>query len=182
MQTRSSLNCSPLLLLLIASCASHPRVQYDPAPPGSLRLGQVVYSGTKAEIQSSGQNYELIRGAGVPEDQIQDGSAMLLRVYCCGGKVEKATAPMVYVPPGLKLEFGDIVEFRTADPKKVGTLEQIHVALRVRHKPGETNGVWRWDPPQEGLWMRVLYADWMRQEGWKYKGGISKGWYKPPQN
>jgi hypothetical protein len=75
---------------------------------------------------------------------------------------------------------GDIVEVRVADPLKKGSLRQLNTVTQIRQKAGDKSRTCRWDPPDERLWTRILYADWMPAEGWKFKGGLDKAWYKPP--
>ncbi len=111
---------------------------------------------------------------------IRDGSVAVSRIYCCGGPAEKSTAPAAYVPAGISVERGDMVEVRVGHPSKKGGPPELNTVMRIRHKADEKNGSCGWDPPNERWWMRVLYADWMPQEGWVHKGGTSKAWFKPP--
>ena len=53
---------------------------------------------------------------------------------------------------------------------------------RVLQSANQTNGPCWWDPKNEILWRRVIYCDWMPQEGWVNQEGFNKfyiGWYKP---
>ena len=104
----------------------------------------------------------------------------MARIYCCGGPNEKGTAVVIYVPPDLEVHRGDVIELRAADPSKKGELGQINVVTRIRQAAADHNGACRWDPPDERLWCRTLYADWMVEEGWKFQHGLYKAWYKPP--
>ena len=85
-----------------------------------------------------------------------------------------------YVPPGVPVAIGDIVVVRMGhdssktDPGAVNTLTEI------REKHDEPNAKCSWDPPNNTLWMRVLYCTWMPAEGWTQKGGLYKTWLKRP--
>ena len=174
--------CGAAICLLSTACTSVPRIYTDKLPPGSHRLAQVMVLGTRKELVETKDAHDILSRAGIPDAEIRDGSVVLARIYCCGGWAEKPTAPAIYVPPGINVERGDIVELRVGHPPKKGAPGELNTVIRVRQKADDQNGSCRWDPPNERLWMRILYADWMPQEGWVYKGGISKAWYKPPTN
>jgi len=165
--------------LVLTGCATGLRIQQAHVPPGSLRLAQVVMRGSQAELTGAKELHTLLADSGIGEAEIKDGSVVLARIECCGGPNEKSSAIMIYVPPESEVQRGDIVELRAADPSKKGSINQVNVVTRIRQKAAETAGSCRWDPPNEGLWSRTLYADWMPQEGWKLQGGLYKGWYKP---
>jgi hypothetical protein len=58
--------------------------------------------------------------------------------------------------------------------------EGRHIAAQVVELvPRAEGGRCRWDPPNEKLWMRVIYCDWMLGENWQFKGGLHKGWFRP---
>jgi len=89
----------------------------------------------------------------------------------------------MFVPSGIKVEMGDIVEVRVGHPEKKGVPGALNTVLRIREKAGDANRMCRWEPPDERLWTRVLYADWMPQEGWLREKGsplvLYPPWYKP---
>ena len=150
-------------------------------PAGSLQLGQVMYIGPAQESRGSA-TYKLLLEAGLAESELQKSQLAMLRIYCCGGSSEQDSAPLVYLPSGLRAKPGDVVEFRNADKNKKGTPAGLNVAMQVRQRASARSGTCRWDPPDERLWMRVLYADWMPAEGWEHQGGLSPAWYKRPPN
>lgn len=75
----------------------------------------------------------------------------------------------------------DLVEVRVGRPPQKGRAGQVHIVTCVRHTAAEKDRTWWWDPPQDGLWLRIIYADWMTAEGWvkqqKFQGDA---WFKPP--
>jgi len=46
-------------------------------------------------------------------------------------------------------------------------------------KADENDGHCWWDPKNDELWLRVLYCDWMPNEGWIKQNGINPAWFKP---
>jgi hypothetical protein len=169
-------------LLLLTGCATGLLRIQDPyhLPGGSLRLAQVAHVGSQQEINEAIELHDLLIASGLSQKDIKDGSCSIARIYCCGGLMEKIAFIEVYVPEGIRVELGDIVEVRVADPSKKGRPEQLNTVAQIRQKAGDKSGTCRWDPPDERLWTRILYADWMPGEGWKHQGGLNKAWYKPP--
>jgi hypothetical protein len=167
--------------VLVSGCKTTLRIQTAHVPPGSLRLAQVVQRGSESWIKGSNAKilHQALADSGITEEEIKDGSVVLARIECCGGPNEKSSAIMMYVPPGLDLHPGDIVELRAADPSKKAAVGQLNVVTRVIQIATDQNGPCRWDPPKDFLWGRTLYADWMPQEGWVHQGGLYKAWYKP---
>ena len=100
-------------------------------------------------------------------------------VYCCGGPNEKDSAIMVYAPPTFSVELGDMIELKVGHTPKDGDSGSIHTVTRIVQKYSDSTKICRWDPPDERLWQRVLYCDWMEGNGWVKQGGISPAWYKP---
>lgn len=168
------------LVLLLTGCSSWVRVQEDPIlPSGSLRLAQAMAMGTREQVLSARGNAQLLEESGVPVAAIRDGSFGIGRTYCCGGSIERELAVYFYVPPGTRANTGDIVEIRIGNRPRAGTPGRLNTVTRIRQRAGESGDI-RWDPPTPGLWRRILHADWMEREGWKYRGGLQKTWYKPP--
>lgn len=166
------------VILLLGGCASAPRIQSDLVPAGSLRLAQVTELFTQQDILGSKNACDTLQASGVSRTEIRDGSLGAGRVYCCGGPPQQAT--VFYVPPTLRVKLGDVVEVRIGRPQGNGGPGQVNTVTRIRQQAGDKQGSVRWDPPDERLWMRILYADWMPREGWVYQGGLAKTWYKPP--
>jgi len=167
--------------VLVMGCKTSLRIQTAHVPSGSLRLAQVVQRGSESEIKSSNAKilHQALADSGITEEEIKDGSVVLARIECCGGPNEKSSAIMMYVPPGLDVRPGDIVELRAADPSKKAEVGQLNVVTRIIQTAADRDGPCRWDPPDDRLWCRTLYADWMPQEGWVQQGGLYKAWYKP---
>jgi len=169
-----------LTCVLLGACSSVPRIQTSRVPPGSLRLGQVMYL-TKPEKMKDGKDFrDLLMASGLSATEITNGSFGLVRIYCCGGPNEKSTAPAIYIPSGIDVQLGDIVEFRAGHPPEKGVAGEVNTVTRVRQRLTDKEPTCRWDPPDERHWTRILYADWMPKEGWVLQHGLWKAWYKPP--
>ena|SRR5215471_9831369 len=166
------------LTLTLACSTGSTRLHPYHIQAGALRMAEVVGVAAKAQIRG-GWTYEVLVRSGVNPSQIQDGSLAGARVYCCGGPNEEETAILFYVPNGMSVEAGDIVEVRmgrqpdNGDPGAVNTLAQIRQKRDAKERPC------RWVPPNPRLWVRMLYCDWMPQEGWVERTGMWKAWYKP---
>jgi hypothetical protein len=168
-------------LVALTGCSTGLRIQSAHVPAGSLRLAQIMWIGTGQDMQKPDlqPTRAVLTDSGVSDTELKDGGVVVSRIECCGGPNEESSAIVIYVPPSVKVQRGDIVELRAADPAKKGQLGQVNVVTRIVQQAGDPNGTIRWNPPDQRLWCRTLYADWMRQEGWKYQGGLYKAWYKP---
>ena len=170
----------PLFVALgLTSCATV-SLLYPPVPEqtGALRLAEVMQFAQRQQIVSSGIHYEQILASGIKDADLHDRSLAVGRVNCCGGPAETRNAPVFYIPSDVSVELGDIVEIRMGRPPGQNDPGMINTVLRVRHK-GIAQSPCRWVPEREGLWMRVLYCDWMEKEGWVERGGMWKTWLKP---
>jgi len=118
--------------------------------------------------------------AGISDTQIVDGSLGAGMVYCCGESVSKKTSIWFYVPPELKLEPGDIVEVKMGTAGTGSDPGIVNIAIEVRKKPNDSSKRCQWVPPNEHLWMRVLYCDWMPSAGWvEQQSSLFHAWLKP---
>jgi hypothetical protein len=166
--------------LLLSGCQSWTiRVYGDRVPAGSLRLSQVTYVHSRNDIVERNELHNIFIEAGIKDDELVDGSVAFTRIYCCGGPNEKGEMRIVYVPPNLNTKPGDVVEVRVGNPPKAGNPGVANMVTQVRQRVGEA-GSCRWDPPDDRLWVRTIYADWMPGEGWVRQGGLYPTWYKPP--
>lgn len=178
--------CSVFVILIIASCSTpKSRIQSDAVPPGSLRLSQVTAIANRDDIVQTRELYDVIRASGFNDSDIVDGCVVMARIYCCGGltentSAEKTNARMLYVPQGLNIALGDIVEVRVGRPPEKGDVGMLNVVTRLVQTHEASDGPCWWDPRDDHLWLRVLYCDWMPGEGWVKQGGISPAWFKPP--
>ncbi len=163
---------------LLQSCASVPRIQSDDVPEGSLRLAQAVYLAPKSAILETKSLRDTLVSSGIDRAEIKDGSVILARAYCCNGPNEQITARMVYVPSTLSVEVGDMIELKTGHTPKNGDRGALNTVTRIVQKIDDNRESCGWDPPDERLWRRVLYCDWMEDDGW-IKGGITSVWFKP---
>ncbi len=182
-----------LLSLLVSGCATILRIHSDFIPAGSLRLAQVVAIGKRANlVTQSKETYEAMLASGIKDSEIVDGSVVMARIYCCGGitdnlSSERANAIMLFVPTGLNVSLGDIVEVRSGRAPANGDAGLLNTMTRIVEKYGNGDSHCWWDPKDDRLWLRVLYCDWMPNEGWIKQDGVNPAWYKPggssvPQN
>jgi len=168
------------LALIMTGCSTSLAMHSDfVVPDDSLRLAQVMEIEKRAVVVQSKKVYEAIIASGVGDSNITDGSIVVARIYCCGGSAEKANAIILYVPNGINVALGDIVEVRVGHPPEKGDVGSLNTITRVVQKNGDDGGNCWWDPKDDRLWLRVLYCDWMAKEGWIKQGGISPAWYRP---
>ena len=169
------------LLPLLGGCA--PRISRFHAqlvPPGSLRLAQITHFVPRATVLSAEFVVRSLQASGIGEADIDDGSIAEGRVECCGGTNEQETAPMFYVPKGINVQAGDVVEIHSGSPGDLSNPSgPVNMLTRIREKQNDFGRQCRWDPPETNLWMRILYCDWMQAEGWTLeKDGFAKYWIK----
>ena len=168
-----------LALLPVVLASAKPKPVYL---EGARRLVQVVQFAERRDIVEMESLYRNMLEQGIKDADIKDGSVAFGMIYCCGGKISVATVMAVWIPEGLDVELNDFVEIRVGKPrdrKKPGKWPGVATAMRVRQRADALRRPCWWAPPQEGLWMRVLYCDWMKAEGWKHQGGLHAAWYKP---
>jgi hypothetical protein len=173
-----------LALFVVTGCSKNLRIQSDFVPNDSLRLAQVTAVGKRADIVQAKPLYNAILAAGIPDTEVVDGSVVMARTYCCGGMTddlgpEKVSSVAVFVPKEVTVAQGDIVEVRVGRPPKNGDAGKVHLVTRVVQKYGGNEERCWWDPKDNRLWLRVLYCDWMPNEGWIKQGGTKPAWYKP---
>lgn len=164
--------------IMINGCTSMSMISSD-VPQNSLRLMQIVAIGSRDDIFRGGFSEEF-RKVGISESEIHDGSLVAGRIYCCGGTAEGPTRQYAYVPTGLDIHHLDIVEIRTGISPSQNERGVLNTVTRVIQKSGVQDGRCRWIPPDPGLWMRVLYCDWMKEEGWIEQTGWYHTWLKSP--
>jgi hypothetical protein len=170
-----------VLALFGAGCASVPFISEDvDAPPGALRVASVANIATRLELVQNQDFYKILLAAGIEDKDIVDGSVIRTQVHCCDGP-DVTTYGMAWVPAGLELQRGDIVEIRVAlDPEEVG-LKRFNVVTQVRQPRDAKPSRCDWIPPQPGLWRRTIFCDWMPSEGWVEvrSWGLPYLWMKP---
>jgi hypothetical protein len=167
------------LLVIMGTTPSYAGVSrlYPPTAKqvGILRLAQVQYIGTRQEIVKMGEQYQALLASGIPDSTLRDSSIAIGRTYCCGGP--DFGSIWFYVPMGTRLAIGDIVEIkmgRQASKTRIGVINSLR---QIREMHGAVNPSCRWDPPNEHLWRRVLYCDWMKAEGWTLMKGAWPTWF-----
>ena len=192
-QSHKAVLAALIAAVLVTGCTSNPntpiftatsRIHAQNVPDGSLRAGEVVLVLTREQIKEvvfGGFAYEALTAAGVPDKKIGDGSVVLTRVFCCGGPNEKDTALMAFVPEEQRAEVGDIIEIWSGRMVKKGEPlgAMPNTMIQVREKANASTKRCRWMPDRPGLWMRVIYCEWMPAEGWSQQGGLYPVWIKP---
>jgi len=167
------------LIIGLSTCASvskvHPPVSDE---AGALRLAEVMALATRQEILTLGVHYDYFLASGIKDSDLRDGSIGAGRVYCCGGPPEQDSAIWFYIPTGVNVEPGNIVEVRMGRQPGKNDRGTVNTVVRIRYKD-ISQGPCRWVPEKEGLWMRILHCDWMEEEGWIERGGLWKTWLKP---
>jgi len=147
------------------------------------QLVQVMVVGSRSDIVGLGKDYELLLASGIPDSALTDGRIAIGRIYCCGGlggTVESSNQLRFFVPADLSVEVGDVVELRLGrEPGGAGG-GTVNEAVRVRARAGAPDHPCRWVPPNDRLWMRVLYCDSLEAEGWTHKNGIGNPWLRLP--
>lgn len=152
-------------------------------PQGTHILTMVVQLASRAETLATGEEGALgkLHQSGILDEDILDGSVAAGIIYCCGGSITRKTMWVFYAPPEFRLAVGDVVELEVGKSpnKKKGEPDVFHRVVKVRESFENETGSCHWDPEDDRMWARIIYCDWMEAEGWKYKGGLSKTWYKP---
>jgi hypothetical protein len=172
-------------LLLLSACSSPPpRIQSDDLPEGSLRVAQIVAVAKREDILKLKETYTAILAAGIADSDLQSGSVVVARIYCCGGISETLSSEyvnrkMLYVPKGIKAAIGDFVEVRVGRPPLNDDGGRLNAVTRVVAQAGDSPERCWWEPRNPSLWLRYPYCAWMPREGWVKQGGTSPAWYKP---
>ncbi|HJV64804.1 MAG TPA: hypothetical protein VJ550_03625 [Geomonas sp.] len=167
--------------LLISACSSSLPIHTDFAvPDDSLRLAQMLELEKRDTVIKTKEVHEAILASGLAESSIVDDSVGVARIYCCGGVGEGSLTIITYIPQGIDVQPGDIVELKIGHSPEKGRAGAMNTITRVVQRRGDKEGHCWWDPKDDRLWQRVLYCDWMQQEGWKKQGGMSPAWYRPP--
>ena len=173
-----------IVLVMLTACSSPPlRIQSGDVPAASLRVAQVIAVANRQDIVNT-EAYKAIIAAGVADADIQDGSVVMMRIYCCGGMSQELSSEfvhrkMAYVPKGMKLEPGDFVEIKVGRPPERGDGGRLNTVIRVVGTRTDSRESCWWEPKNDKLWLRVPYCDWMPAEGWVKQGGLNPAWFKP---
>ena len=182
----SSVFAVTTLILLLSGCVTGggPRIYHSGTPHKSHQVAEVINLASREEIVAGPKVYQSVLAAGLSDQDIQNGSFGAGRVFCCGGKgtVETEERAYFYIPPGHQVEYGDVVEFIVGKVPDGDGPAVLNTLVKVRHKKGMESGACRWLPDSPpGLWMRVIYCDWMAHEGWQQGGTFHPEWYKPAE-
>ena len=140
--------------------------------PGTLHAAQVVEVLTRSDILASKGIHESLNNSGVSDAAIADGSVVVVRTLCCGPP-NTSNPHGALNPQLLALKEGDVVEFLWPGGSAVNSV------TRVLQSAAQNDGPCGWDPKNDKLWRRVVYCEWMPNEGWVKQEGLTPGWYKP---
>lgn len=146
---------------------------------GVLLLGQAVHVGSRTEIVDSAEHYRFLLDTGIPDADLTDGRLIVVQLYCCGGRISEDQAIWAFVPPGIAVERGNVVEIRMGRVPDPGSPGVVNTVIAVRQQVAEGGGPCRWEPDNPSLWMRVLHCDGMEQQGWVQRSKWRKLWYRP---
>jgi len=176
-----------LVTLLFTGCATKNAIRLyhsDDVPHKSHQLVEVFGSLSREMIVSRPRIYQAVLSAGHADHDIRDGILGIGRVYCWGGEgtPEEKLPGIFYIPPEHHVEVSDVVEFRVGKVPEDNRPGELNTFVKIRHKKDMESGACWWLPDQpRGLWMRVIYCDWMESEGWKKGGSFQPEWYKPAE-
>ena len=171
------------VLMMCLTCAVSNAGNSKLYPPskdeaGALRLAQVMQTATREDILKLTTQREHLLASGLQDSDFKDGSLAMGRVYCCHPSTEEETAMWFYVPPDKPVNPGDIVEIRMGRESSKKDPGRVNVLVEIRQKKYASESHCSWDPPNNSLWRRVLYCDWMPAEGWTLKKGAYNTWLK----
>ena len=172
-----------LFLMICLACAVSNAETAKLYPPskgeaGALRLAQIMQTATREEILKLTTQREHLLASGLQDSDFKDGSLAMGRVYCCHPSTDEGTAMWFYVPSDKAVNPGDIVEIRMGRAATKKDPGKVNVLVEIRQKKDAPELHCSWDPPNESLWRRVLYCDWMPTEGWTLKKGAYNTWLK----
>lgn len=149
-------------------------------PPNAAMLAETMVFLTRSDIlhQEEGRTYRELINYGIKDKDIGDKSIGLGRIMCCGGPAEQDSVRF-YIPPGMNVELGDIVEISGGDQASSAMpYPRPNTVLRIRQKASSGSNKCRWVPEDPRLWGRLLYCDGLEKEGWVQQSGLFKGWIK----
>jgi len=138
-----------------------------------------MQTATREEILKLTTQREHLLASGLQDSDFKDGSLAMGRVYCCHASTDEGTALWFYVPPDAPVQVGDIVVIRMGRESTKKDPGKVNVLLEVRQKKDAPDSRCSWAPPDDKLWRRILYCNWMPAEGWTLKKGAYKTWLKP---
>lgn len=152
-----------------------------PEPQGSyLFLAQIGGFFTREQILQDEEALAGFAKLGIPLEAVGDKTAAIARSACCGGPDEWSIG--AFVPADIDAKVGDVVAIKHAREKQ-GRHVMMNVVVGVRASPGPsgdlTGTACRWVPANPRLWLRNLFCDGLREEGWAEFGkGVRHEWRK----
>jgi hypothetical protein len=180
-------------VLVGAGCAGTPII-YPPTEDhaGALRVVELMMMDSCEDAPESHPISQACMESGITPAEFRAGSLARGRNYCCGGSTEVENTLLFFMPATVDARVGDVVEVRMGRaPSKDNAPGIINIATRVRDRApdGRTpkwgiDGDWtgrscRWVPENDALWGRLLYCDWMPDEGWIEYDGFWGAWIQP---
>lgn len=105
------------------------------------RVVQVTAVGTRQEIMTKG-GYDVLTGSGIQDADIRDGSIAEGR-----GSSMSVGGMWFYVPTGMDVRVGDIVEVEMGRQPGDGNSGRVNIVIQVRHTSMEAKDHCIWNAP-----------------------------------
>jgi hypothetical protein len=163
------------------SCGAATLKLHPPIPDDTevLRVMQVAQVATRQQITLLGEIYQTLLASGIKDSELSDGSLFAAHVYCCEPNVERLTSFLVFVPTGVQIAVGDIVEVRMGRAPTTDDPGAVNTVVRVRQN-GTDGGPCRWVKDKPDFASQILHCSWMTEEGWVERDGLYLAWLKYP--
>jgi hypothetical protein len=157
---------------------------------GALRVAEVMDVSPGHDLPEP--RSRVLYQAGISQDALQAGSIAIGRTYCCGGSNETNNVLAIFVPAEVLVKPGDVLEVRMGREPTGDHTARVNTATRIREEYppggasrwGSEDRNWddvscKWIPEKPSHWGRLLYCDWMPEEGWIEYDGFWGAWIKP---
>ena len=172
-----------VVMMLLSGCATTTPSRFHSThlPTATKTLVQITQFATREEILSITTLVETLELSGIQQVDIKDNRVASGRIFCCGGTNETDYAIWFYVPEGSDVILEEVVEIEmgaivhSGDPMRAPP----NTFRKVRAHKDQLGSQCKWTPEKPNLWGRVLYCDWMEEEGWEQQEGMFNVWYKP---
>lgn len=159
---------------------SSPPVNPETEEYGVLRAAGVMYLSTADDFKQHRTLHDTYAAAGVAESDMVDGASVVARMQCCQPNPEYSGPVVLYNQQHLPVSVGDFIEFRVGGLKSPDHKNELNVITRVLQHGESADGTCWWEPRNPALWKRIVYCEWMQQEGWRRDDNKRlPGWYKP---
>ena len=176
----STLRCSVVAAAGLSLHGCGGSVPLKASEYGVLRAAGVVVIATAQDFKEHKVLHDNYAAAGVAEADMVDGASIGARMECCRPDIQNSSPVTLYNEKHLKIEVGDLVEFRVGGLKSTDHKEALNVITRVLQHGDPPDATCWWEPRNPSLWRRVVFCEWMQKEGWVKDDTLGDvGWYKP---